>query len=402
MSLKIIKRIIFIILVINTNIPVSADWLDGIVNGLGNMVIDGVDASAQSEIQKALIDVKNVHFSTEIRDKFYREGQKFGLSNPVVNSGIAKIQQDFKPKSSSPFITYDNLNPLKMADGYLYPFYLKMIQHKKEEADKNNLSDYLSENTIHILSAKDPEGLLTSNLLAIFNKNIAYATYIDLNPNVIELLLKDIEMIGYIDLDLLHYFSTDMNEHACKFKNGIILNPYNLNFDVIEGKISLSSNKGQLAIFELDSNVLIGDDISLLNCQLPPSSNIKFNNTNIKTDKLGRIETIEINVIKNKYKDLFKRTIKTSQILDAKNRSNSKALYLHPKEIGGVETWSNIFAIDDSKENKESLKQLNKWIKENNKSVNKKLTVKLKYTDSTDQPNSIQYFDGNNIICSVR
>lgn len=402
MSSKTIKYILIILSFLNTNITIKADWLDEIASGVGNMIIEGVDASARTDVQKALIDVKNLSFSTELRDKFFKEGQKFGLSNPSVAFGIAKIQQDFKLKSNSPFLSFININPLKMANGYLYPFYINLLQEERISASKNKIEDYLSPSTLHFLSNIDPEGLITLKLLSYFKENPSFASYIDLNPEALKILVKEIDMISYIDLPYLHYFTNDINTHSSNFKKGTILNPYDLNFNIVDGNLSLSSSKGQIAIFNSKSNVFIASDIALLNCQLPPSSKISFNNSVISTDKLGRIETIEIEVKKNKFKDLFKRSLKSSQILNAKNRANSKGIFLHPKDLGGVETWSNIFAIENSKENKESLKKLEKWIKENSKTGNKILTVKLKYPDSSDQPNSIQYFEGNNLICSLR
>ena len=398
-----IKKFIFIILFLCAWCnSIKADWLDEIASGIGGMVIDGVNESARTDVQKALLDVKNIKFSTNLRDKSFKATQSLGLSNPSVLSGLAKIQQEFKLKNNSPFITYSNINPLKMANGSLYPYYFKMLQDKRSINSKDYISDYLSTITLNFLSSIDPDGLITNNLLNEFKNNPSLATYIELNPNVLKILVKETKIVNYVDFSFLHYLTKDMSNHSQKFKEGIILDPYDLDYDIVDGSLTLSSNKGQLAKFESNSAVTIGNDIALLNCQLPPSSIISFNNSNIQTDKLGRIETIGINVIKNKYKDSNKRSIKTSKILKAKNKNKSKALFLHPKELGGVETWSNIFAIDNSKENKENLKQLNKWIKENCKSNNKKLVVKLKYNDSSNQPNTIQYYDGNSLICTFK
>jgi hypothetical protein len=146
-----------------------------------------------------------------------------------------------------------------------------------------------------------------------------------------------------------------------------------------------------------DGAVEIGQDISLLNCELPPSSYVTFNGgIEYATDAICRVTEVSFNVIKSKYKDKNKRQLNANEIVSAKDgKAGDKALWLVPKSYGGTSTWCNVVPMANDKVNKDMLKTINKKISELSKDGYAKVVAKLSYNSSSSNVTAVRFYSGS-------
>lgn len=401
MFCKISKQIAILLLTILTNtLSVYAqfdiDW-----TGLTTHIID---ESARSEVQQIFQPLSRIDFSDEKLEIYRKSAAALGLKNPTTVEMLMFLEHGIRPLTASPLPTFTHQKISDLGNETFRNLTNKRIDEMRAAREKNELSDYLSASTISQLNAYDPDGALGSLLKDVLTPQLALL--LNIRPECIKALKKNPSLIQYDLIQLIPYFSYKGTPHSSKFKKKAIPDMTEWNLNILnDNTLLVSSLTGEIGrAHKTKENLLtieISDDPLWLNCNLPESSILRFENSTYTTDRLGRIVEISFHPDKTKYKDTKKRQLKGKDIVAAKEESVAKPHLLIPKKYGGTETWSNVIGIANSKENKQSLKILDKQLADLSKLSVYPVTIRLSYNSSSDSPSLVQYFNGDQLICAL-
>jgi hypothetical protein len=356
-----------------------------------------IDESSRSEVQNIFSDLKNVGFSSAIANSYSATANKLGLgANPTVALALLKSNQGLAPLTVSRFPIYKELKLTSLGNGYLYGLFSNLLADKQNALKKSELSDYLSGEAVAYIETIDSDGMLSHKLLSSFRQYKGLAPLINANPHYADFLKKEIGIVDVAGLPFLRYLISDITTNGSQLSSGAVPVPLEWNYVVNDGRLIVSGQKGVVASVK-DGAVEIGQDISLLNCELPPSSYVTFNGgIEYATDAICRVTEVSFNVIKSKYKDKNKRQLNANEIVSAKDgKAGDKALWLVPKSYGGTSTWCNVVPMANDKVNKDMLKTINKKISELSKDGYAKVVAKLSYNSSSSNVTAVRFYSGS-------
>lgn len=399
---KITKQVALIsILLITHELPATAqfgiDWT-GITTSI-------IDESARSEVQKIFQPLSTINFIDPNLGDYRKAASALGMKNPTTVEALMLLEHGIRPLTASSLPTLTNIKLTDLGNGTFRNLTNMKIDKMKAALQKNDLSDYLSLATIQRLNTEDPDGSFSSRLKESITPQLALM--LNNRSECIKTLRDNPALLQFGVMHIIPYFSYKRTSHAPNFKKKAIPNIDDWHLTILSDNTMLvSSTSGEIGrVKKCETDFLtieLGDDPLWFNCNLPKSSKMHFGNTVYVTDRLGRVETINFSLIKGKYKDSKKRQLKGKEILTAKGESTAKPHLLVPKNFGGIETWTNVAGITDSKENKQNQKLLDKTLNELSRETDRPITVKLSYNSSSDSPSLIQYFIGNRLICSFK
>lgn len=451
-SSKTIKLIIVITLNCVVGVFPAVAQFDIDWTGLATGVIN---ESARSDVQKVFQTLSTINFSDAKLSSFRKEGEKIGLRNPTTVEALMLFEHGIRPLEVSPFPVLTNQKISMIGNGVFQKLGNNMLEGIRNDLAKNELSDYLSESTLNYLRAIDADGSLEMLLKECMTTQ--FALLLNNRPECLLTLKQHPVLLKFGDHSLLPYFTYRATPHSNKSKKGIIPNISDWDFSIQNNDVLLiSSQSGEIGRIRrsndttpilvdkatttdskwtdklsiLSQNNLellpqalgqskevgdvrlapqkeqfiieIAEDPQWLNCFLPSSSIIKIGSSSLLTDQLGRVMEVNFTPLKTKFKDTKKRQLKSKDILNAKGESGRKAYMLIPKNYGGTETWNNVFAISDTKENKQNLKVLDKRLSELSRAGDNAISVKLSYNSTSDTPSTIQYYYGEELICTLK
>lgn len=452
MSSKTIK--LFIVFTLNCVVGViPADAQFGI--DWTGLATEAINESARSDVQKVFQTLSTINFSEAKLNSFRKEAEKMGLKNPTTVEALMLFEYGIRPLEVSPFPLLANQKISMIGDGAFRNIGNNVAEGIRIELAKNLLSDHLSESALKELNTIDADGTLGMLLKECMTPQLALL--LNNRPECLLTLKQHPVLLKYGNFSLLPYFAYRATPHTYKFKKGTIPNISDWDFSILNNDVLLiSSQSGEIghirritdfsqALVDKPINtdskwvdklstlsqiglkslplstsssggtvdvhfttrkenllIDIAEDPQLLNCFLPLSAIINFGSSTLLTDQLGRVVEVNFTPLKTKFTDTKKRQLKSKDILNAKGESGRKAFMLIPKNYGGTETWNNVFAFSDTKENKQNLKVLDKRLSELSKAGDSAISVKLSYNSTSDTPSTIQYYCGEELICTLK
>lgn len=405
---KIIKSIWFIGLIAMAKPEIVCAQFDIDWTGMATSVID---ESSKSDVQKIFSSLSSIHLSDNKINEYRKIALEIGLKNPMTVDALMTIEHGVKPYtvSSLPIITNHKITDLgnkrirSLSSDFLYK--------KRQELEKTLLSDYLNDNTLEYLKRIDADGMLSGKLLDEIKRFPKLAVLLNNNPIYLDFLKKNIKLAqidgGRLLMCLVHL---QLDDNCPLTLSKPIEWDYTINGD---GTMLISSQIGTLAklyysqpsVNEPQQTILkidLPEVPTFLNYDLPPFSRIIFGGVAMRTDPIGRLVEVSFPVAKYKFKDLKKQQLKVKDILLAKEESSRKPWLIVHKKFGGTETWSNVISIEDTKANKQAIKELEKKLESLSKSDGNQVVVKLTYDTTASNPTSIQYFNEDKLICTLK
>lgn len=452
MSSKTIKLIILITLNCVVGVFPAVAQFDIDWTGLATSAIN---ESARSDVQKVFQSLSTINFSNSKLNSFRKEGERIGLKSPTTVEALMLFEHGVRPFEVSPFPLLTNQKISMIGNGVFQKLGNNVLDSIRNDLAKNELSDYLSESTLNDLRAVDADGSLEMQLKGCMTPQ--FALLLNNRPECLLTLKQHPALLKFGNNSLLPYFAYRATPHSDIIKKGIIPNISDWDFSIQNNDVLLiSSQSGEIGRIRRINNpnptpgdkatttdyklvdkllilsqinfeslplnigqsrgveevhitpqkeqflIEIAEDPQWLNCYLPLSSMIKFGSSSLLTDQLGRVVEVNFTPLKIKFKDTKKRQLKSKEILNAKGESGRKVFLLIPKNYGGTETWNNVFAFSDTKENKQNLKELDKRLSELSKAGDSTISVKLSYNSTSDTPSMIQYYCGEELICTIK
>lgn len=452
MSSKVIK--LLIVLTLNCMVGVLPAVAQFDIDWTG-LATSAINESARSDVQKVFQSLLTINFSGSKLNSLRTEGERIGLKSPTTVEALMLFEHGIRPLEVSPFPLLTNQKISTIGNGVFQKLGNHVLDSIRNELAKNELSDYLSESTLNDLRAIDADGSLEMQLNECMTPQIALL--LNNRPECLLTLKQHPVLLKFGNFSLLPYFAYRATSHTDKIKKGAIPNISDWDFSIQNNDVLLISSQSgeigrirktnsttlapvdkatttdsklvdklpilsQLNLESLQLNlgqltgvenvhftpqkeqflIEITEDPQWLNCYLPLSSIIKFGSSSLLTDPLGRVVEINFTPLKTKFKDAKKRQLKSKDILTAKGGAGCKAFLLIPKNYGGTETWNNVFAFSDTKENKQNLKVLDKRLSELSKAGDNCISVKLSYNSTSDTPSTIQYYCGEELICTLK
>lgn len=419
------------------------------------LATSAINESARSDVQKVFQSLSTINFSDSKLNSFRKEGERVGLKSPTTVEALMLFEHGIRPLEVSPFPLLTNQKISMIGNGVFQKLGNNMFESIRNDLAKNELSDYLLESTLNDLRAIDADGSLEMQLKDSMTSHLALL--LNNRPECLLTLKQHPVLLKYGNFSLLPYFTYRATPHTDKFKKSAIPNISDWDFSIQNNEVLLISSQSgeigrirgsndtnpilvdkaattdskwidklsflsQINLESLPQNlgqskgagdvrltpqkvqflIEIAEDPQWLNCFLPLSAIINFGSSSLLTDQLGRVVEVNFTPLKTKFKDTRKRQLKSKDILNAKGESGRKAFMLIPKKYGGTETWNNVFAFSDTKENKQNLKALDKRLSELSKVGDNIVSVKLSYNSTSDIPSTIQYYCGEELICTLK
>lgn len=372
------------------------DWA-GLASGV-------IDEGARSEVQKVFQTLSTINFSGAKLNGYKQKGESLGLKKPTTVEALMLFEHGIRPLEVSPFPMLANQKISLIGEGVFRNLGNDMQQGIRNSLIKVDLTDYLSEATMHQLSLIDADGSLAMSLKKCMTSQ--FALLLDNRPECLQILKQHPELLKFGYQPLLPYFASKATIHCDKFKKGAISDISNWDFSMQDNEeLFISSQLGEIGRVNRSENQLLIDiaaDPQWLNCNLPASATINFGSSSLTTDKIGRVVEVNFIPLKTKFTDKYKRQLKNKDILKAKEETGRKDLMIIPKRYGGTSTWNNVIAYSNTKENKQNLKTLDKQLKELEKLGEKLVSVKISYYSATDTPSMVQYYCDGELLCTIK
>lgn len=401
MSYRIIKIYITLALccwvgVLPSKAQFGIDW-----TGLATSVID---EGARSEVQKVFRSLSTVKFSDAKLNIYRKQAEKVGLTKPTPVNALILFEQGIRALEVSPFPILTNQKMSVLGGGVFRDLGNSMQEGIRKDLTKVELSDFLSAATMYQLSQIDLDGAL--GMLLSKRMTSQFALLLDNQPECLHVLKQHPELLEFGHIEILPYFVSKATSHSDRFKKGAISDISNWDFSMQDNEsLLVSSQSGEIGRVKRSDNQLLIDitgDPQWLNCNLPASATINYGSTSLTTDKLGRVVKVNFLPLKVKFKDSYKRQLKSKDILKAKDEYERKDFMIIPKKYGGMTTWNNVIAYSKTKENKQNLKALDKRLSELEKLGDISVSVKISYSSTSDTPSMVQYYCDEELICTLK
>lgn len=406
MSSKITKYALCLMLCVFNITPTNAqfdiDW--------GGLLSSAIDEGTRSEVQNIFASLSNLNFSDSKLSMYRKSASALGLSQPTTVAALMKFEQGIRPFAVSSLPTLSDLRLNSLGNGSFNEYSVGILNQCILSLKKDKLEDYLTQKTIDEVRRIDVDGLFASRLLQSMNPQLALL--LNNHPDCLEVLRDKPVLLDYGDISIITYVFQKAYSHAKYFKKSPISNPSEWDISIHNDSIVLISHQNVVLARIVSTsaaaqgsnsvNINLGENPALLNYELPGPAIIDFTGVSYITDRLGRITEVRFQPFKRTIKLSGKNKMKVKDILSAREESDRKPYLLIPKNYGGTETWSNVMSYADTKENKTSIKNLNKRIDEIAKLDGSPIIVRLNYNSSSSQPSSVQYFNGETLLGTVK
>lgn len=372
---SIITALLVLQLVTPAKAQVGFIW-DLITGDLSNAVVDGLDYAGDKYWENVSEEAKKLLEIEIDKSKLSAVDYKYGMTDPsnAYNSIGGSLNGDinnFYEKYTTKIIAL-------MGNG-------KISQHINEsiDASKNKYVNY------SILSDK------TKSLLDGEFSEVKQSVYDDVDKDPMLGRLINVSPESYLDYykktratnlksqkNLMCYFCDIFDVHPNNWPESKQFAYTNKDLHFVQSSnntfVNDASGNVLMGFYGFDQIVVSCNELSFLNHNLIPNVTTHYESMELVTDGIGRICIISANLKKGKNK--VKTEITKKDLLQA----GKKLLYVVPKKYNGPLCMANVYPMPFSKDNKKTLKALNKQI---SKMENPYISARIEYlyTSSTIQ-----------------
>ena len=319
-------------------------------SGFGGVMLDFMEASNfEEEAQK----LKEWQYD---KNKLSETDVKYGIYDiTTAYSGMpAKLIQTTQDIAHQ----YNKTSLENMGNGQMTNHFSSLITNSRDSYYVDELSDIYSSQAISIINNKYPH--LIKPLIDHANNDKKLAMLINLNPELyLDFYNKTSQQIDLCNNRIqIVYWTETFNHKDVRLPNDVYFAQYD-ELSFVDNTIM--ANGELIATVHNNRTRICSPDI--FNHNLIPNAILDYDLASITTDVLGR--PININTYlkkgKNKTPTIFK---KNKKFLAAINNDKTKMVfYLIPKKYQGINCLANAVVIDKDKQNKQTIKAINKNIK---------------------------------------
>lgn len=350
------------------------DWIaekvKGYIYGKVNGIVNSTNAYMGrfgSTLYEGIVEAKT---ESDLKDKmgeFKRfEPSRFYLNQIGGNYGLTGDQSDYgklytkESNFINSIIHSQNDVPLnRLAKGELSNDMQKYTEEIDRTQQISSLSSVLSKVAMDSIKNLDPtmESLLLSDIRN--NRKLIY--FFNNYPEALRVYMNSIEVEKLrVSIPHLFYWSKQADAHRDKLPSKVkIIDPRRITF-VGENKVSIMYNDVVLGIIR--DTIIQCNSLDLLNYCGMPNTVYELENQSYVTDAIGRIKVIN-QMISNsqKGKNKMKSKLKSMNFVSLLAKREKPMLYSPAStKYKGAESFLNTCFVENSKENKNTIKLMKK------------------------------------------
>ncbi len=387
---------------VNRKIDEMTGYNKSTLGSWGSAIWDGVvSAKTESDLKEKMSELNNFE---PYRINWNSINSKYGINDEEID--YRKIYWNQSDFTKSILYSKHNIPLNSLGKGSIASTSDEIIDAKYDKNTVSSLKEILSPAVLDSVAyfsstCKGLEGMLMMDI----NINRDIATILNNHPKALRVYVNafSVPEIRISSAQLLYWgYTADSHRNKLGKKSKYMPNPRTFTFNKDSRFVNVYNGKDIIAqilyIPEADKDIAIKfdcKDINILNFKNMPSATYSTPYMTFDTDRYGRITKFsQTGGNKSKQKTKFK----AKDFLLAKGHSTANTpLLLGIQKLGIPETMTNTFFIENSNDNKKTLKQIKKTEKKFAKELSQHSPMNyiLEYEDGGVVPSEIKVKYGN-------